>query len=66
MNQAELNVTLQALQKQLAEYQRITVCCHSCLNFESQRCLHHGAQPPPDWVQGPIQCAHWQYDNVPF
>lgn len=66
MNQAELNVTLTALKSQLEVFERITVCCHSCLSYERGKCLHHQATPPPEWVHGPIQCAHWQHDNVPF
>lgn len=69
MNLQELTVTKQALRSQLQAYERITVCCHSCERYgetTAQQCAVHKATPPPEWLRGPIECAEWQHDCIPF
>jgi hypothetical protein len=67
MNSTELNSVRNALRKQLHELDRITIACQSCLHLGAGRvCQHFNATPPPEWLRGPIDCAHWEHDNVPF
>ena len=69
MNLQELTVTKQALRSQLQAYERITVCCHTCERYgetTAQQCAVHKATPPPEWLRGPIECAEWVFDRVPF
>lgn len=67
MNLIELKATREALRKTLREYDRITPACDNCTRMESSnRCRHFNANPPPEWIAGPVNCQHWEYDNVPF
>ena len=66
MNLSELEVTKTALRKQLHEYESITPSCTNCLKFYDGECSKFEARPPDEWVKGPIECEHWDYDNVPF
>jgi hypothetical protein len=55
------------LRKTLHELERITPSCHCCLHLGAGKvCERFHAEPPPDWQRGPVDCAHWEYDNVPF
>lgn len=66
MNLIELNATRQALRKQLYEYERITPSCNNCLRLEARVCQQFNASPPDDWINGPVECEHWDYDFIPF
>lgn len=69
MNLQELKATTQALRQSLQRYERIKVCCHSCEHYGSygsKQCAVHKATPPPEWVTGPVECADWQHDGVPW
>lgn len=67
MNLAQLNTSKEALRKSLHELERITPSCHSCLHLGAGKvCEQFHAEPPPDWQRGPVDCAQWEYDNVPF
>lgn len=71
MNLAELNVVKGALRDALANYERIKPCCHSCTNYsgnlDSGRCAKFdNAQPPKEWIRGPVECEQWTYDAIPF
>jgi hypothetical protein len=66
MNLQELKVTREALKKSLREYESITPCCHSCLNYERNHCSVYKAAPPPEWVNQPVDCPEWSHDGVPF
>lgn len=69
MNLIQLTTTKEALRQSLQRYERITVCCHSCEHYGSygsKMCAVHKATPPPEWVNGPIECNEWEHDNVPW
>ena len=66
MNLLELKSTREALRKQLMEYDSITPSCRSCLKYEANRCSQYQAAPPDDWIKGPVDCEHWDYDFIPF
>lgn len=66
MNQAQLTVTIKALRQQPHEHESITVCCNTCEQLQAGVCQVHHAAPPEPWRQGPIDCPHWQWDQVPF
>lgn len=66
MNQLELLSTIVALKKQLEVYNMIKVCCSTCEHLRGDKCQEYQATPPPDWHTGPIDCAKWQYDSIPF
>jgi len=66
MNLLQLNVTKQALRRQLDEYERITPCCMTCENMESGICQQFQAAPPPEWKHGPVDCEQWTHDGIPF
>ena len=67
MNINELLATRAALRKQLTEYEAITPCCRSCKHLEiSPRCSQFGAEPPLEWLKGPVDCPNWEYDGIPF
>lgn len=67
MNLTELNSVKDALRKQLHDLERITPSCHSCEHLGAGKvCDQFNAEPPPEWQRGPIECAHWQYDGIPF
>lgn len=69
MNLIQLTTTKEALRKSLREYESITVCCHSCEHYGSygsKQCAIHKATPPPEWIRGPVECADWIHDQIPF
>lgn len=67
MNLIELTATREALRKTLREYDRITPACDNCIRLEpGNRCGEFNANPPPEWITGPVTCQKWHYDNVPF
>lgn len=66
MNLAELNATREALRKQLNEYNRILPSCNNCTHLGAGLCQQFNAQPPVEWVKGPVECEHWDYDFIPF
>ena len=66
MNLATLNVQKQTLQKALRDLERIKVNCHSCDRVTGGTCSQFGAAPPPEWVTGPVDCDHWEFDNIPW
>lgn len=66
MNLATLNVQKQTLEKALHDLEKIEVSCHSCDKFVNGQCLQFKAAPPVEWIKGPVDCEHWEYDNIPF
>lgn len=66
MNLIELNSVKDALRRKLHELESITPACHSCEQFQSGVCQHFGQSPPPDWQSGPVECAEWRHDGIPF
>jgi hypothetical protein len=69
MNLIQLTTTREALRQSLQRYEQITVCCHSCEHYGNEtarQCSIHKATPPPEWMKGPIECADWLFDQVPF
>lgn len=66
MNLIQLQSTKEALKKSLHEYERITPACNTCENMRAGQCTHFKATPPPEWVRGPVNCEHWEYDSIPF
>ena len=68
MNLIELKATREALRKQLHEYDRITPSCDNCehFSFQGKKCAKFNASPPAEWLKGPVNCQHWEYDSVPF
>ena len=66
MNLIELNSVKNALRSKLNELESITPSCHSCERFSSGVCQHFGQAPPPEWQRGPIECAEWRHDGIPF
>lgn len=66
MNLIQLTSTKDALRQSLREYERINPACNTCLNLQAGICTHYQQQPPDEWKRGPVDCAAWEYDNVPF
>ena len=69
MNLQELKATTQALRQSLQRYERIKVSCHSCEHYGdtiARQCAIHKATTPPESVPGPVECADWVFDEVPF
>lgn len=67
MNLHDLKATREALRKQLHCYDLITPACNNCEKLGSdKRCSHFAAPPPQDWLTGPVECEHWEYDGIPF
>lgn len=66
MNLATLNVQKQTLKKALHDLEIIKPSCHSCDRFTGGECSQFGAAPPREWIVGPVECEHWEYDEIPF
>jgi hypothetical protein len=66
MTLIELQVTKQALRRQLDEYERITPSCMTCQHMDAGLCAKFNAQPPAEWKAGPVDCAEWIHDGIPF
>lgn len=67
MNLHDLKATREALRKQLHCYDLITPACNNCEKLGTdKRCNHFAAPPPPEWLTGPVECEHWEYDGIPF
>ena len=67
MTLAELKAMKTALRNALAQYERITPCCHSCEHYRAGRCEQFDGQtPPPEWVRGPVECEQWMHCEIPF
>lgn len=68
MNLATLNLHKQMLKKALRELDFIKINCCSCDNYAGGNCKKFGAAPPDEWLTGPapVDCEHWEYDEIPF
>ena len=66
MNLIELNSVKDALRSKLHELERITPACNNCTQFQAGICQPFKAAPPPEWKRGPIECAEWLHDGIPF
>lgn len=66
MTLVELKATKEALKRSLHELENIKVACYSCEKYKNTQCSQYAACPPPEWIQGPIECEHWKYDEIPF
>ena len=66
MNLATLVLQKQTLKKALCDLEKIKVSCHSCDKFTGGQCLQFEASPPHEWIEGPVDCESWEFDNIPF
>lgn len=66
MNLATLVLQKQTLKKALRDLENIKVSCHSCDKFIGGQCLQFKAAPPSEWIEGPVDCEGWEFDNIPF
>jgi hypothetical protein len=67
MNLVELNAIKTHLKKQLKDIESIQVTCLRCEHLKSgNRCNQFNAQPPAEWLHGPVDCEHWSWDSIPF
>ena len=66
MNLHELKATLDSLRRQLSFYELIKPSCSNCNHLQGSLCAKFAAQPPQEWLTGPVECEHWDYDNIPF
>lgn len=66
MNMNQLVSTKTALLKSLHDLERINPKCNNCTNYANTRCAKFDASPPREWIAGPVECEHWDFDGVPF
>ena len=65
MNLIELNAIKDHLAKQLTDLDAIKTNCTSCSRYDG-KCKEYQAEPPQDWLQGSVDCEHWNWDQIPF
>ena len=65
MNLIELNAIKTHLAQQLADLDGIKANCTSCSRYDG-KCKQYQAEPPQDWLQGSVDCEHWNWDQIPF
>ena len=41
-------------------------CCKHCEHYTAKGCAVYGSQPPAEWVDGPVDCADFLLDSIPF
>ena len=66
MNLIRLTSTKEALRKYLHELESIKPSCCTCENLSGSVCQKFQQQPPEEWKRGPVECEHWQHDEIPF
>ena len=66
MNLATLNIQKATLKQALFELEAIKVNCLHCESYSGEICQQFKASPPPEWVNGPVDCEHWVFDGIPF
>ena len=67
MNLIELNAIKTHLKRQLKDIESIQVTCLGCEHLKSgNKCEKFNAQPPAEWLHGPVDCEHWTWDEIPF
>lgn len=66
MTSQQLAVQIDSLRQSLARLEAIKTCCHSCVNFELERCNLHKAAIPIEFQREVGVCGDWVYDGVPF
>lgn len=68
MNLQQLEWARADLRRRLHEYESIVPSCGTCKHCSTAfRCSRFdNAQPPQAWREGPVQCVHWEWDEIPF